>query len=84
VNLWAEIAALSRKSKIVLAGALLRQARPSIQELAYHTGLSDQAVRDWITRNASPQPRKESTMAKNPVKPVKPVKKPAKSKSKSC
>ncbi len=70
-NLWSEIDALGRRSKLVLAGALLKQARPSVQELAYHAGLSDQAVRDWITRNASPQPRKERTMAKKPVKPVK-------------
>jgi predicted DNA-binding protein YlxM (UPF0122 family) len=54
VNIWAEIAALNRKSKIVLAGVLLRQARPSIQEIACHTGVSDQAVRDWITRGKSP------------------------------
>ncbi len=82
MNIWTEISSLDRKSKIVLTGVLLRQARPSIQELAYHTGLSDQTVRDWITRNASPQPGKERNMAKKPVKPVKKtVKKPAKSKS---
>jgi len=67
VNLWSEIDALNRRGKLALVGELLRQLRPTVQEIAHHAGRGETTVRGWMDTRGSPPSVKDQEAAAEPA-----------------
>ena len=63
MNIWDEIAKLPRSSQLALAGNVLRSHRPTIKELAYHTGVGPDSARQWMNINKRRYPKRKQALS---------------------